>query len=155
MWNPGYGDFTYHGRDNDRAAIEVNGLVTLGDIGYLDEDDFLYLCGRSKDMIISGGVNIYPAEIEAALYEHPLILDVAVFGVPDDEWGERIHAVVQPKAGEAIDLDELRAFAGERLARYMQPREYEVRDELPRTDSGKLLKRLLRDEHWRDRDRAV
>src|SRR5262249_38107741 len=125
------------------------------DVAYLDDEGYVYICDRKKDMIISGGVNVYPAEIEAVLYEHPQILDVAVFGVPDDEWGERVHAVVQPKAGVTIDLGELRAFAGGRLARYMQPREYEVRNELPRTESGKLLKRLLRDEHWRDRDRAV
>jgi long-chain acyl-CoA synthetase len=79
VWNPGAGDFTYHGRDRDRAAIETDGLVTLGDVGYLDDDDFLYLCGRSKDMIISGGVNIYPAEIEAALIQHPDVADCAVF----------------------------------------------------------------------------
>ena len=78
-----------------------------------------------------------------------------MFGIPDEEWGERVHAVVQPKPGETIDIEELRVFAGARLARYMQPREYELRDELPRTDAGKLLKRLLRDEYWRDRDRAV
>jgi long-chain acyl-CoA synthetase len=106
-------------------------------------------------MVISGGVNIYPAEIEAVLYAHPQILDVAVFGVPDDEWGERVYAVVQPKPDETIDLDELRAFAAARLAGYKQPRDYELRDTLPRTDAGKLLKRVLRDEHWRDRDRAV
>ena len=106
-------------------------------------------------MIISGGVNIYPAEIEAVLYEHPQVLDVAVFGVPDDEWGESVHAVVQPKAGETIDVDELRAFVDERVGGYKRPRTYELRDELPRTDAGKLLKRVLRDEFWGDRDRAV
>ena len=106
-------------------------------------------------MIISGGVNIYPAEIEAILYAHPQILDAAVFGIPDDEWGERVHAIVQAKSAQTIDLDELRAFAEARLARYKQPRAYELRDELPRTDSGKLLKRVLRDEYWRDRDTAV
>jgi long-chain acyl-CoA synthetase len=106
-------------------------------------------------MIISGGVNIYPAEIEAVLYEHPQILDVAVFGVPDDEWGERVYAVVQPKVDTTIDLEELRGFASARLASYKNPREYEVRDSLPRTEAGKLLKRILRDEHWVGRDRAV
>jgi long-chain acyl-CoA synthetase len=115
----------------------------------------VYICDRKKDMIISGGVNIYPAEVEAVLYAHPQILDAAVFGIPDDEWGERVHAIVQAKDGEVIDLDELRAFAESRLARYKQPREYELRDALPRTDSGKLLKRVLRDEYWQDRDKAV
>ena len=108
-------------------------------------------------MIISGGVNIYPAEIEAVLYAHPQVLDVAVFGIPDDEWGERVHAIVQAKPGETIDLDELRALRRARASRgYKRPRDYEVRDELPRTDSGKLLKRVLRDEYWtRPRDRGL
>src|SRR5207253_192577 len=108
------------------------------------EEGYVYICDRKKDMIISGGVNIYPAEIEAVLYAHPQVLDAAVFGIPDEEWGERVHAIVQPKPDQAIDLDELRAFAEPRLARYKHPRAYEVRDELPRTDSGKLLKRGLR-----------
>ena len=106
-------------------------------------------------MIISGGVNIYPAEIEAVLYAYPKVLDAAVFGTPDDEWGERVHAIVQAKVGETIDLADLQTFVESRLARYKQPRAYEVRDALPRTDSGKLLKRVLRDEYWKDEERAV
>jgi acyl-CoA synthetase (AMP-forming)/AMP-acid ligase II len=82
-------------------------------------------------------------------------MDVAVFGIPDDEWGEAVHAVLQARAGHTIDLDDVAAFAAERLASFKRPRTYEVRDELPRTESGKLLKRLLRDEHWRDRDQKV
>jgi long-chain acyl-CoA synthetase len=106
-------------------------------------------------MIISGGVNIYPAEIEAVLHAHPQVLDAAVFGIPDDEWGESVYAVVQPKSGETVDLAELQVFVDDRVARYKRPRRYEVRDELPRTDAGKLLKRVLRDEFWRDRATAV
>jgi acyl-CoA synthetase (AMP-forming)/AMP-acid ligase II len=128
---------------------------SVGDVAYVDDEGYVYICDRKKDMIISGGVNIYPAEIEAVLYAHPQVLDAAVFGIPDEEWGERVHAIVQAKPGEVIDLAELRAFAEPRLARYKQPRDYEVRDALPRTDSGKLLKRLLRDEYWQDRERAV
>jgi len=145
----------YHRTDEQLPELDAGEWRSVGDVAYLDEEGYVYICDRKKDMIISGGVNIYPAEIEAALYEHPQVLDVAVFGIPDDEWGERVHAVVQPKPGMTIDVEELRTFAGARLARYMQPREYELRDELPRTDAGKLLKRLLRDEYWRDRDRAV
>ena len=128
---------------------------SVGDVAYVDDEGYVFICDRKKDMIISGGVNIYPAEIEAVLYAHPQVLDVAVFGIPDDEWGERVHAIVQPKAGETIDLEELRAFAEPRLANYKRPRAYELRAELPRTDSGKLLKRVLRDEYWKDRKRAV
>jgi acyl-CoA synthetase (AMP-forming)/AMP-acid ligase II len=82
-------------------------------------------------------------------------MDVAVLGVPDDEWGESVHAILQPRAGETLDLDEIRAFVAQRLASYKRPRTYDVRDELPRTESGKLLKRLLRDEFWADRDQKV
>jgi acyl-CoA synthetase (AMP-forming)/AMP-acid ligase II len=106
-------------------------------------------------MIISGGVNIYPAEIESVLYGHRQILDAAVFGIPDEEWGESVYAIVQAKPGENIDLDELRAFAEQHLAGYKRPRQYEIRRELPRTDSGKLLKRVLRDEFWKDARRSV
>ena len=128
---------------------------SVGDVAYADEEGYLYICDRKTDMIISGGVNIYPAEIEAVMHEHPQILDVAVFGVPDDDWGERVHAIVQPKPGETLDLDELRSFVDARVGGYKRPREYEVRDELPRTEAGKILKRVLRDEFWRDRDSAV
>ncbi len=145
----------YHHTDEQLTELDDDRWKSVGDVAYVDEEGYVYICDRKKDMIISGGVNIYPAEIEAVLYAHPQILDVAVFGIPDDEWGERVHAIVQAKAGETIDLDELRAFAESRLARYKQPRAYETRAELPRTDSGKLLKRVLRDEYWRDRDTAV
>jgi acyl-CoA synthetase (AMP-forming)/AMP-acid ligase II len=100
-------------------------------------------------------VNIYPAEIEAVLHHHPQVMDVAVFGVPDDEWGESVHAILQPREGETLDLDEVRAFVAERLASFKRPRTYEIRDELPRTEAGKLLKRLLRDEFWADRAQKV
>jgi long-chain acyl-CoA synthetase len=135
------------GRDDEWKSV--------GDVAYVDDEGYVYICDRKKDMIISGGVNIYPAEIEAVLYAHPQVLDAAVFGIPDEEWGERVHAIVQPKPGETIDVDELRTFAESRLANYKRPREYEVRSELPRTDSGKLLKRVLRDEHWQGRTSAV
>jgi acyl-CoA synthetase (AMP-forming)/AMP-acid ligase II len=136
-------------------AGSESGWKSVGDVAYLDDEGYVYICDRKKDMIISGGVNIYPAEIEAVLYRHPQVLDVAVFGIPDDEWGERVHAIVQAKAGETIDLDELRAFAEQHLGGYKRPRAYELRDSLPRTDSGKLLKRVLRDEYWQGRASAV
>ena len=146
----------------DEQLTELTGAETnatewksVGDVAYVDDEGYVFICDRKKDMIISGGVNIYPAEIEAVLYAHAQVLDVAVFGIPDDEWGERVHAIVQAKTGETIDLDELRRFAEPRLANYKRPRDYELRDELPRTDSGKLLKRVLRDEYWQGRSSAV
>ena len=124
---------------------------SVGDVAYVDDEGFIYICDRKKDMIISGGVNIYPAEIEAVLYAHPGIIDAAVFGVPDEEWGESVHAVLQAKPGVDLDLDDVRAHIDAHLGSYKRPRTYELRDQLPRTDSGKLLKRVLRDEHWKDR----
>jgi acyl-CoA synthetase (AMP-forming)/AMP-acid ligase II len=145
----------YHRTEQQLTELDDRDWKSVGDVAYVDEEGFVYICDRKKDMIISGGVNIYPAEIEAVLYAHPQVLDAAVFGVPDEEWGEQVHAIVQPKPGEVIDLTELRTFVEPRLAAYKRPREYEVRSELPRTDSGKLLKRVLRDEFWKDRERAV
>ncbi len=132
--------------------------ITLGDVGYLDEDGYLFICDRAKDMIITGGVNVYPQEVEAALAAHPAVLDVAVIGVPNEEWGEEIKAVVQPAAGVVPDAalaGELLAWCRERLASYKCPRSVDFRDELPRTDAGKLYKRRLREEYWRDAGRAV
>ena len=132
-----------------------DGWKSVGDIAYVDDEGYVYICDRKNDMIISGGMNIYPAEIEGVLHAHPDVMDAAVFGVPSDEWGESVHAVVQPKPGHTIDLGGLEAHAVEHLAGYKRPRSWEVRAELPRTESGKLLKRLLRDEHWQGRATRV
>jgi acyl-CoA synthetase (AMP-forming)/AMP-acid ligase II len=145
----------YHRTQEQLHEIEDGAWKSVGDVAYVDDEGYLHICDRIKDMIISGGVNIYPAEIEAVIYGHPQILDAAVFGVPDDEWGESVYCIVQPKEGETLDLEELRAFTEARVGGYKRPRAYEVRDELPRTDAGKLLKRVLRDEFWKDRTSAV
>jgi acyl-CoA synthetase (AMP-forming)/AMP-acid ligase II len=145
----------YHRTGEQLTELADAGWKSVGDVAYVDDEGYVYICDRKRDMIISGGVNIYPAEIEAVLHGHPQVLDVAVFGIPDDEWGERVHAIVQAKPGETIDLDELRAFAEQHLGGYKRPRAYELRDSLPRTDSGKLLKRVLRDEYWQGRASAV
>ena len=145
----------YHRTEEQLAEIEDGQWKSVGDIAYADEEGYLYICDRKKDMIISGGVNIYPAEIEAVIHEHPQVLDAAVFGVPDEEWGESVYCILQPKPGETLDVDEVRAFVEARVGGYKRPRSYEVRDELPRTDAGKLLKRVLRDEFWQDREQAV
>lgn len=129
----------------DRAATDESrrgDWLTVDDLGYLDDDGYLYLTGRTRDMVISGGVNLYPAEIEQALARHPAIADVAVIGVPDPEWGERLVAVVVPR-GHAFDPEAVTAWAREQLAPYKIPRRYELVDELPRNPTGKVLKREL------------
>ena len=141
----------YHRTEETLSEYEDGKWKSVGDIAYADDEGYLFICDRKKDMIISGGVNIYPAEIEAVLHGFPQLIDVAVFGIPDDEWGERVYCIAQAKPGATIDLDELRAYAEANMAKYKVPRGWEVRDELPRTDAGKLLKRTLRDEFWPDR----
>jgi len=145
----------YHKTAEQLTELDAGRWKSVGDVAYLDDEGYVYICDRKKDMIISGGVNIYPAEIEAVLHEHPAVLDAAVIGIPDDEWGERVHCIVQPHPDRPLDLAELQAFVEARVARYMRPRGYEVRDSLPRTEAGKLLKRVLRDEYWAGRDRRV
>jgi len=120
---------------------------SVGDIGWLDDEGYLHICDRKTDMLITGGMNVYPAEVEAVLHAHPDVADAAVIGVPDDEWGERVHAVVAPRAGRLLDADALDAFVAVRLAGFKRPRSWDFRADLPRTESGKLLKRVLRDEH--------
>jgi acyl-CoA synthetase (AMP-forming)/AMP-acid ligase II len=144
----------YHATE-ERLAELGGEWKSVGDVAYVDDEGYVYICDRKKDMIITGGMNVYPAEIEAVLHAHPDVMDVAVFGIPDDEWGERVHAVVQPRAGATIDLDALAAYAEDHLANYKRPRSWQVRDQLPRTESGKLLKRVLRDEHWAGRSARV
>jgi acyl-CoA synthetase (AMP-forming)/AMP-acid ligase II len=128
---------------------------TVGDIAYRDDEGFYYICDRRNDMIISGGMNIYPAEIEAVLHSHPAVMDAGVIGVPSDEWGESVHAVVQLKADRSATAEELETLLREHLAGYKVPRSFEFRTELPRTESGKLLKRVLRDEYWKGRTQRV
>jgi acyl-CoA synthetase (AMP-forming)/AMP-acid ligase II len=131
----------------DELAELAGGWKSVGDIGYVDGEGYVYVCDRRSDLIITGGTNVYPAEVEAVLHEHPDVCDAAVVGLPDDEWGERVHAVVQPWPGRTPDLAAVEAFAAARLAGYKRPRSWEVREELPRTESGKLLRRVLRAEH--------
>ncbi|WP_439815554.1 acyl-CoA synthetase [Zavarzinia sp. CC-PAN008] len=150
-----YADFTYHGDDAKRARAEKQGLISLGDIGYLDGDGFLYLSSRSSDIIISGGVNIYPAEIEAELLKMPGVADCAVFGIPDDEMGEQVCAIVQPQGGSSLTIDGIKAHLRERVAGYKVPRHVEIRDTLPREDSGKIFKRKIREPFWEGLDRRI
>ena len=128
---------------------------SVGDVAYVDAEGFYYICDRKRDMIISAGVNIYPAEIEDALHRHPDIQDVAVFGVPDDEWGERVHAAVQPRAGVRLTAENVTAFARRHLAGYKVPREVTFHEDFPRDHAGKLLKRVLREPYWAGRATRV
>ena len=129
------------------AALTPDGWLRTGDGGYLDEEGHLFLTDRIKDMVVSGGENIYPVEVEEALAHHPGVADVAVIGVPDDRWGETVKALVIRAPGAAVSAEELIAFARGRLAGYKLPRSVEFVDELPRTPSGKVLKRELRERH--------
>ena len=148
-------DFTYHGDDQKRRDSEKVGLIAPGDIGYFDEDGFLYLCDRAKDMIISGGVNIYPAEIEAELHKMPGVADCGVFGIPDDEYGEAICAVVQPSDGVTLSEAEVKAFLRGHMAGYKVPKRVDFHAALPREDSGKIFKRKLREPFWEGLDRRI
>ncbi|HET7874957.1 MAG TPA: AMP-binding protein, partial [Methylomirabilota bacterium] len=129
--------------------------MSVGDLAWMDAEGFVYICDRKRDMIISGGVNIYPAEIEDALHRHPGIEDAAVFGVPDEEWGERVLAAIEPRPGATLTAEEVRAFCREHLADFKVPREVTFHAALPRDPSGKLLKRLLRDPYWAGRSTRV
>ena len=148
-------DFTYQNDDAKRRSIERNGLITSGDIGYLNEEGYLFLCDRASDMIISGGVNIYPAEIEGVLIDCPGVLDCAVFGIPDEDFGEAIMAVIELQPGAKLDAPEVQAYLDDRLAHYKVPKIIEFQTDLPREDSGKLFKRKLREPYWKDAGRTI
>jgi long-chain acyl-CoA synthetase len=151
-------NFEYKGDEKKTNEARRDGFFTVGDWGLLDEDGYLFLKDRKSDMIISGGVNIYPAEIEGELLTFPKIGDVAVFGIPHEDWGEEIKAVVQPAEGiEADDAlrDEIFAFCQDRLAKFKRPKTIDFVPELPRDPSGKLYKRKLRDPYWEGIDRRI
>ena len=154
----GISEFAYKDDPEKTAASRLRDFFTVGDIGYLDDGGYLFLCDRKSDMIISGGANIYPAEVEAEIIMNPKVADVAVFGIPDDDWGEQVKAVVQPAAGVTGDEQlaaEILASLDGRLARMKWPRSIDFTDELPRDPSGKLLKRRLRAPYWEGRGSAI
>jgi long-chain acyl-CoA synthetase len=150
--------FEYHKDKAKTASTWKDGYFTVGDAGYLDADGYLFLCDRKSDMIISGGVNIYPAEIEAALLSSPKVKDAAVFGIPHEEWGEQVKAVIEVADGETAGpalVEELLAFLKERIASFKLPKSIDFTPALPRDPNGKLYKRKLRDPYWEGRDRAI
>jgi fatty-acyl-CoA synthase/long-chain acyl-CoA synthetase len=148
--------FTTYYKAHEKFEEDRRGnFHTVGDMAYFDEEGFYFICDRKKDMIISGGMNIYPAEIEAALEHHPKVVDVAVFGIPSEEWGESVHAVVVAQPGHTLSEADVIAFAREHLAGYKTPRSVSFLDEIPRTGSGKILKRVLREPYWAGRKTRV
>ncbi len=148
-------DFDYHGKAEARAEAGRDGLVSVGDVGYLDEDGYLFLCDRKRDMVISGGVNIYPAEIENALIGMDGVRDCAVFGVPDDEFGERLFACIEPEANVALSPAAVQEFLRGRLANFKVPKDIQFLDAMPREATGKIFKRKLRDLYAEGKLRAV
>lgn len=148
IWFEGAPRFAYHNApEKTAAAYNDGGWGTLGDLGWLDEEGWLFLSDRRADLILSGGVNLYPAEIEATLVQHPDVAEIAVVGVPNDDLGEQVHAVIVPRAGATPTHAILDAFARERLAGPKRPRSYEFVAELPRSEAGKLLRRILKERY--------
>ena len=142
----------YLGAPEKTEAAFRDGWCTLGDLGRLDDDGYLYIVDRLKDVIKSGGVNVYPSEIEEVVLTHPDVMEVAVIGIPDARWGEAVHAVVVIRSGAALTMDELAAHCRGRLASYKLPKSLETRSALPHSPAGKVLKRTLREAYWRDSD---
>jgi acyl-CoA synthetase (AMP-forming)/AMP-acid ligase II len=145
----------YYGSPDKTAAAFKDSWCTLGDLARLDDDGYLYIVDRQKDVIKSGGVNIFPAEIEEVLTLHPQVFEAVVVGVPDQKWGEAVHAIVVPKSDHKATPDELLAYCRENLASYKVPKSLEFRSDLPRNPGGKVLKRVLRDEFWENHEVRV
>jgi long-chain acyl-CoA synthetase len=145
--------FSYAGAPEKSEQMWQGELYTVGDMGYLDEDGYLFLTDRQQDLIISGGANIYPAEVEAVLFCHPAVADCAVIGIPDPEWGEQVKAIVEPRA--EVTAEELIEFCRANLAHDKCPRSVDFVEKLPRDDSGKLGKRELREPYWAATSRNI
>jgi long-chain acyl-CoA synthetase len=145
----------YWGRPELTAQTLRDGWMWTGDLATWDSDGYLFIVDRAKDMIISGGENIYSAQVENAIHRHPAVLEAAVIGVPDDEWGEAVKAIVALKPGMRATAEEIIAVAREHLASYQKPRSVDFVDALPKAPTGKILKRALRDQYWAERERNV
>ncbi len=152
---PLFGDFTYSNTEGDIKGQRHGKHATVGDVGYLDTDDYLYVSDRKKDMIISGGANIFPAEIEAALIEMPEVFDCAVFGAPHPEFGEKVIAAVQCVPLKSVSLADLQLFLSSRIAKFKIPQQIDIHAQLPREDSGKIFKQRLRAPYWEKTTRKI
>jgi fatty-acyl-CoA synthase len=138
-----------------QRTLDSDGWLRTGDAGYMDEDGYVYIHDRIKDMIISGGENIYPAEVESALCDHPDVAEAAVIGIPDEQWGEAVKAIVVMKPGKTATATDIISFVRGRIAGYKTPKTIDFIDALPRNPSGKILRRNLRDPYWSGKDRQV
>jgi long-chain acyl-CoA synthetase len=145
--------FHYHDAPDKTEAAWRDGAFTVGDVGYLDEDGYLFLTDRISDMVIRGGVNVYPREIEEVLFAHPAVVDCAVFGIPDERYGEQLKAVVETRT--EVAPEELQAFVRDRMADYKVPAFIAIVPELPRNPNGKVMKRWLREQAWAGQDRRI
>ena len=152
---PQFGDFSYSNTEGDIKGQRNGKHATVGDVGYLDEDGYLYISDRKKDMIISGGANIFPAEIEAALIEMPEVFDCAVFGAPNAEFGEMIVAAVQCVDGKSVTLEDVQSFLSDKIANFKIPKKLDIHSGLPREDSGKIFKQRLRAPYWNKTERNI
>ena len=141
--------------EETKATIDEQGWLHTGDAGYVDNEGYVFLTDRIKDMIVSGGENVYPIEVETVLAEHPDVADVAVIGVPDEKWGETVKAVVVLREGSDLTEEALLDYGKQNLAGFKRPRSVDFAGELPRNPSGKLLKRVLREPFWADKGRSI
>ena len=152
---PQFGDFTYSNAEGDLKGQRSGKHATVGDVGYLDEDGFLFISDRKKDMIISGGANIFPADIEAALINMPEVFDCAVFGAPHTEFGEQVIAAVQCAGGARLTLEAVQDFLSDKIAGFKIPKQLDIHESLPREDSGKIFKERLRAPYWDTTGRKI
>jgi acyl-CoA synthetase (AMP-forming)/AMP-acid ligase II len=155
IWSPAPMKGYYKQPEATREVLDEDGWYYSGDVGIMDEDGYVYIQDRLKDMIVTGGENVYSAEVESALFKHPDVKDVAVFGIPSEKWGEAVHAHVVKEPGSDLTAEELIAYAREQIAGYKVPKSIEFVDELPRNASGKLLKHVMREPYWKDQKRRV
>jgi acyl-CoA synthetase (AMP-forming)/AMP-acid ligase II len=152
------GDFQmleYYKNPEQTAAVRRNGWIETGDVGRVDNEGYVYIVDRKREMIITGGFNVYPSEIEQAIFHHPAVQDCAVVGVPDEKWGEAVKAVVQLKPGASATEAEIIALCRERLGGVMTPKSVEFWDDLPRSPVGKVLRRSVREKFWKGRSGAL
>jgi acyl-CoA synthetase (AMP-forming)/AMP-acid ligase II len=145
----------YYKDPGKTAETIVDGWLHTGDVGHLDAEGYLHITDRKKDMIISGGFNVYPSEVEQVIWAHPAVLDCAVIGVPDDKWGEAVKAVVELNAGQSVTADELIALCKEKLGSVKTPKSIDFIAALPRSTAGKVLKKELRKAYWAGQERKI